>query len=81
MDEQKVYSQLRAGGEAPPQLLAAEAAFMGQKGGTLIAVKPGDGTTIRELPLPSPPVFDGLIAAQQRLYLAAMDGAVTCFGP
>jgi hypothetical protein len=54
---------------------------MGRKGGTLIAVKPGDGTTIRELPLPSPPVFDGLIAAQQHLYLAAMDGTVTCFEP
>jgi len=81
MNEYKVYGQLRAGGEAPPQLLAAEAAFLGKKGGKLIAVKPTDGATISELALPSPPVFDGLIAAQQRLYLAAMDGAVTCFGP
>ncbi|MCK5801190.1 MAG: PQQ-binding-like beta-propeller repeat protein [Lentisphaeria bacterium] len=81
MNEHKVYGQLRSGAPAPQQLLDAEAAFMGRKGGSLFAVKLGDGTTIKEYSLPSPPVFDGLIAARKRLYLAAMDGTVTCFGP
>ena len=81
MDEHKVYAQLRSMGPAPQQLLDAEAAFTGGKGGKLLAVKFGDGTTVKEYPLPSPPVFDGLIAARQRLYLAAMDGAVTCYRP
>ncbi|OGV78578.1 MAG: hypothetical protein A3K19_32075 [Lentisphaerae bacterium RIFOXYB12_FULL_65_16] len=80
MDEEKVYAQLKPGQPAPQELLDAEAAFLGKKGGSLLSVKPGDGTTAKEYPLDSPPVFDGLIAARGRLYLAAMDGAVVCLG-
>jgi len=55
------------------------AALEGKRGGLLWAVSAADGQKLAEYPLPSPPVFDGLIAARGRLYLATMDGQVTCF--
>jgi len=81
MDEGKMYAQLSPTGPPPAQLLDAEAAFKGERGGKLLVVKLGDGTTTAEYSLTSPPVFDGLIAAKGRLFMAAMDGAVLCFGP
>jgi len=54
------------------------AALEGRKGGKLLAISTADGTTIAEWPLESPPVFDGLIAANGRLYLSTTDGRVSC---
>ena len=54
--------------------------FEGRKGGALWAVSAADGRTLSELPLDSPPVFDGLIAAGGRLYVTTMDGKVVCMG-
>ena len=46
------------------------------------AVSAADGKKLAEQKLDSPPVFDGLIAAGGRLYLATTDGRVLCFaGP
>ncbi len=50
--------------------------FEGRKGGRLVAVSKEDGKTIAELALDSPPVFDGMIAANGRLYLSLRDGSV-----
>lgn len=55
------------------------AALEGKRGGLLWAVSAADGRKLAEHPLESPPVFDGLVAARGRLYLATMDGQVTCF--
>jgi outer membrane protein assembly factor BamB len=57
------------------------AAHEGRKGGLLLAVTALEGETLAEYKLDSPPVFDGLAAARGRLYLAALDGTVTCFAP
>jgi hypothetical protein len=46
----------------------------------LWAVSAGDGERLTEYQLESPPVFDGMVAANGRLYLATMDGKVVCFG-
>jgi len=46
----------------------------------LRAVSTADGTTIAEYPLDCEPAFDGLIAADQRLYLSLKDGSVLCLG-
>ncbi|MFP4057622.1 MAG: PQQ-binding-like beta-propeller repeat protein [Candidatus Brocadiia bacterium] len=54
------------------------AAWAGEKGGRLIALGAADGQKLGETALRSPPVFDGLIAAGGRLYLATMDGKVLC---
>lgn len=39
-----------------------------------------DGQRLAELTLDAIPVFDGLIAAHDRLFLSATDGKVACFG-
>ena len=55
------------------------AALEGKKGGLLWAVSAADGRKQAEYPLASPPVFDGMVAANGRLYVAAMDGSIVCF--
>jgi len=59
-----------------------EAALAGLKGGILLAVSKADGTIRSRVDIDAPPVFDGLIAANGRLYLTLTDGAVHCWkGP
>ena len=58
----------------------AGAAWEGRKGGVLWAFAGADGTKLAESKLDSPPVFDGLIAANGRLYMAARNGTVLCLG-
>lgn len=55
------------------------AAFEGRAGALLCAVAAKDGTQLSEIKLDSPPVFDGLIAADGNLFMCALDGTVTCF--
>jgi len=65
----------------PPDVVPAEdpyAAFDGRLGARLWAVSREDGTRLAEHRLDSIPVFDGLIAAQGRLYLSTQDGEVLC---
>jgi hypothetical protein len=52
------------------------AALEGRMGGLLLAFDPRDGRKLSEFHLDSPPVFDGLSAADGRLFLATMDGKV-----
>jgi outer membrane protein assembly factor BamB len=61
------------------QILEQEAALMGEAGAVLRAISAQDGETLQEYNLDSPPVFDGIAAAGGRLYLAAMDGGVSCW--
>jgi hypothetical protein len=66
-----------------PQVLKAiqeqEAALAGRRGGILLAVSKTDGNVKYRCNLNAPPVFDGLIAAGGRLYLALQDGTVQCW--
>lgn len=39
-----------------------------------------DGKRVAEYPLGAPPVFDGLIAAHEKLYVSTSDGKLACFG-
>ena len=55
-------------------------AFEGRKGGVLFAIDPASGEGMWKHELPVPPVFNGLIAAAGRLYVAMQDGKVACFG-
>jgi outer membrane protein assembly factor BamB len=54
------------------------AAFEGRKGGVLWAVSTSNGGKLAEYPLDSPPVFDGMAAAQGRLYISTTDGSLVC---
>jgi outer membrane protein assembly factor BamB len=66
-----------------PKVLKAvaeqEAALAGKRGGKLIAVSKTDGELKHRCDLDAPPVFDGLIAANGRLYMTMKDGTVQCW--
>ena len=69
-------------GKAPETLKAIEeqeAALAGERGGVLMAVSKTDGEVKYRCDLDAPPVFDGLIAANGRLYVALKDGTVQCW--
>jgi hypothetical protein len=69
-------------GEAPEVLKAIEeqeAALAGRRGGILMAVSKMDGNVTYRSDLDAPPVFDGLIAANSRLYMVLVDGTVQCW--
>jgi outer membrane protein assembly factor BamB len=57
------------------------AAFEGRRGARLVALSAADGRQLSELDLEHPPVFDGLIAAEGRLYAALQDGSLIGLHP
>ncbi|MBN2448883.1 MAG: hypothetical protein JXR77_00755 [Lentisphaeria bacterium] len=68
----------------PPDVIpedAPAAAFEDRMGADLWALSAINGETLARFErLASPPVYDGLIAANGALYLCTTDGKVTCFG-
>ena len=83
-DEEKTAEYLAASRTDRFQLdpLAQEALdrFEGRKGGILSAVDKTNGGELSQIKLPSPPVFDGMIAAGGKLFVALADGSVVCLG-
>ena len=57
----------------------AEDTITGKKGGVLYAADQKDGSRRLQIELPSVPVFDGMIAADERLYISLKNGDVMCF--
>ncbi len=55
------------------------AAFEGRKGAVLWAVAKDTGKKISEVKLDSPPVFDGMSAANGRLFVSTLKGELHCF--
>jgi hypothetical protein len=67
----------------PPDVIDSDepmAAFEGDKGGLLWVVSASDGKKLAEYKLESPPVFDGIIAASERLFISTRDGRLLCMG-
>jgi outer membrane protein assembly factor BamB len=63
----------------PPDVLDPEdpfAALEDRKGASLLAISASDGKKLSEIKLDYPPVFDGLIAAEGRLFASLTDGSV-----
>jgi outer membrane protein assembly factor BamB len=56
------------------------AALIGKSGGLLRIVDQTNGQTRSELTLASPPVWDGMAAADGRLFMATLDGKVVSYG-
>ncbi len=56
----------------------AMAAWRGKKGGILYVSAISDGEKAAQIELPSPPVFDGMAAANGRIFLSLQDGSVYC---
>jgi len=62
----------------PAKLAEQDAALEGQRGALLWAVSASDGKKLAEYNLESPPVWDGMAAANGRLYLSLKNGIVQC---
>jgi len=66
----------------PPDVIPADdplAALEGRMGASLWAVATKDGRTLAEYKLESPPVFDGMAAAENALFVVLKGGRVVCF--
>ena len=60
------------------KLKQQDAALDGQHGALLWAVSTSDGEKLLRYDLDSQPVFDGMIAANGRLYIVTQDGRILC---
>jgi hypothetical protein len=60
-------------------LTAQDAALQGKQGALLWAVSAADGKKLAEYRLKELPIFDGMAAANRRLYMVTTDGTVLCF--
>lgn len=56
----------------------AQDALDGKAPGMLLAVSPADGTVLTETALPSMPVWDGMVAAGNNLYISLANGSTAC---
>jgi hypothetical protein len=57
----------------------AEAGFRGRQGAALCLVDATDGELLAQYELEAPPVFDGMIAARNRIFLSLENGSLVCF--
>jgi hypothetical protein len=67
----------------PPDVLDHRdplAAFRGAKGGVLAVLSTGNGKKLTELQLDCPPVFNGLAAAHNSLFVSLRDGSLVAIG-
>jgi hypothetical protein len=55
-------------------------AFEGRKGGVVCLVSAADGKTLTRCQLDQPPVFDGMSAADGRIFISLKNGTVICLG-
>ena len=60
------------------KLAAQSRAWKGERGAVLRAVSRADGEQLAEYKLNAVPVFDGMICAGGRLYIALADGKIVC---
>jgi len=80
VDEPQAFSEIND--PKTKRILAEQAAAIeGNKGALLLAVSAGDGKTLAQYDLDSPPVFDGMAAAAGRLYMTTVNGQIVCFQP
>ena len=62
------------------ELKEQDAALDGKRGASLFAVSAATGKMGAEMKLDTPPVWDGMAIARNRLYVATVGGKVICFG-
>jgi len=77
LDEEAAVAR-RWDADVQKQLAEQDAALLGKRGAMLWAVSAADGRKLAELRLDAVPVWDGMAAAQGRLYLSTADGVVRC---
>jgi hypothetical protein len=64
----------------PQEALTSLPAFQGKEGAILGAYDTKDGKLIKSLKLESLPVYDGMAAADKRLFISTTDGKILCLG-
>ncbi|MGD8500468.1 MAG: PQQ-binding-like beta-propeller repeat protein, partial [Phycisphaerales bacterium] len=77
VDEEKIWGHTLEP-QVQAKLKAQSAALEGQQGALLWAVSASDGKRLAEYKLESVPVWDGMAAANGRLYLSMRNGRVLC---
>lgn len=78
LDEARFHGRFKLP-EVDVQVRKQEAAVNGARGGILRTMSAGDGKQIAETRIDSLPVFDGLIAANGKLFMSTLDGQVVCY--
>lgn len=58
--------------------MISAAAFAGTAGSKLVSISPVDGHILAAVDLPGTPVWDGLAAADGRLFMTTRDGRIVC---
>jgi len=65
--------------DLPPEQGAYEA-MIGKRGSVFRVVSTSDGGNLSQFSMKEVPVFDGLIASGDRLYMTTMQGTLICLG-
>lgn len=78
LDETKLYGRFLQP-DVVEQIKHQQDAVDGKQGGILWAVSATDGSKLSEQKLDALPVFDGLIAAYEKLFMSTTDGKVICY--
>jgi hypothetical protein len=66
--------------DLPDHVEDALDSYQGRKGAMLAVTDKTDGKVLSEYKLDSAPVFDGMIAADKRLFISMTDGSIVCLG-
>ena len=81
IDEEETFKKImEKDPKVAEELLRQNEALQGEQGGILWVVDAASGKKLAEVKLKSLPAWDGLAAANGRLYLSTIDGKVICFG-
>jgi hypothetical protein len=81
VDEEYALERLAAKDPAiHTQLKRQDEILEGKEGGKFQVISTKDGSRIAEFDIDALPVWDGMIAAGGRIYLATTDGRVLCYG-
>lgn len=78
IDERKAVRSLN-NKKTQKKLAEQDAAFRGELGGQLWILSTEDAKRLSTVELESPPVFDGMAASDNKLYMCTTDGKVVCF--
>jgi len=81
IDEEESFKKLSEQDPLIQAKLAEQDTLLDEgKGARLWVVSTKDGSKLHDYPLPAPPVWDGMIAAQGKIFMALTDGSVIALG-
>jgi outer membrane protein assembly factor BamB len=81
-DEEKTYRfVLGADDQINRQMSRQEQAWLGKQGALLYVISADSGQKLSEYKIPAIPIWDGMIAANKRLYISLNNGTIMCMAP